>query len=118
MNVELLSELAREKVWSRIHLLPVLQAEVDRDTVRRQLAIDAREKELMKDVDGWKAGSVYNSDRYGPILLLFILVYMEDMGYGIWDMVFGGEELVLIVDRYVRPNYVVTPSSDNMKRTR
>ncbi|RPA79126.1 GRIM-19 [Ascobolus immersus RN42] len=75
-------ELAREKVWSRIHLIPMLQAEVDRDTVRRQLAADAREKELMKDVPGWKNGSVYNSDRY------------------------------------VRPNYVVTPSQDNMKRTR
>jgi hypothetical protein len=28
------------------------------------LAADAREKELMKDVPGWKEGSVYNSDRY------------------------------------------------------
>jgi hypothetical protein len=30
------SELAREKMWSRIHLIPVLQAEEDRDLVRRQ----------------------------------------------------------------------------------
>lgn len=41
------SELAREKMWSRIHLIPVLQAEVDRDLVRRHLADQAREKELL-----------------------------------------------------------------------
>ncbi|KAI6372090.1 hypothetical protein MCOR25_003824 [Pyricularia grisea] len=53
------NELAREKMWARIHLIPALQAEEDRDAVRRHLADQAREKELM--------GSnfpVYNSDRY------------------------------------------------------
>ncbi|KAK5075549.1 hypothetical protein LTS08_001385 [Lithohypha guttulata] len=40
-------ELAREKMWSRIHLTPLLQAEEDRDQVRRWYADQAREKELL-----------------------------------------------------------------------
>ena len=53
------SELAREKVWARIHLTPVLQAETDRDLVRRDWADKAREKALL----GTQT-KVYNSDRY------------------------------------------------------
>ncbi|QIX00981.1 hypothetical protein AMS68_006498 [Peltaster fructicola] len=41
------NELAREKMWSRIHLIPLLQAEEDRDQVRRYWADQAREKELL-----------------------------------------------------------------------
>ena len=52
------SELAREKMWARIHLIPLLQAEEDRDQVRRYWAQQAREKELM----GVET-KVYNSDR-------------------------------------------------------
>jgi hypothetical protein len=54
------SELAREKMWARIHLIPALQAEEDRDQVRRYLADRAREKELLGSET-----RVYNSDRYG-----------------------------------------------------
>ncbi|ROW02516.1 hypothetical protein VMCG_06009 [Cytospora schulzeri] len=53
-------ELAREKMWSRIHLIPALQAEEDRDQVRRYLADQARERELM----GGENFKVYNSDRF------------------------------------------------------
>lgn len=53
------SELAREKMWSRIHLIPMLTAEEDRDLVRRHLADQAREKELLGS-----STSAYNSDRY------------------------------------------------------
>uniref|UniRef100_A0A8H7KBZ6 NADH dehydrogenase [ubiquinone] 1 alpha subcomplex subunit 13 n=1 Tax=Bionectria ochroleuca TaxID=29856 RepID=A0A8H7KBZ6_BIOOC len=53
------NELAREKMWARIHLTPLLQAEEDRDQVRRYWADQAREKELMGE--NFK---VYNSDRY------------------------------------------------------
>jgi hypothetical protein len=56
------SELAREKMWSRIHLIPVLQAEEDRDLVRRHLADKARERELL----GGET-KVYNNDRYGML---------------------------------------------------
>jgi NADH dehydrogenase (ubiquinone) 1 alpha subcomplex subunit 13 len=52
-------ELAREKMWSRIHLTPLLQAEEDRDQVRRFYADQAREKELL----GTQT-SPYNTDRY------------------------------------------------------
>ena len=58
------SELAREKMWSRIHLIPVLQAEEDRDLVRRHWAQQAREKELMG-----AETKVYNNDRYATDLL-------------------------------------------------
>lgn len=53
------SELAREKVWSRLHLVPMLQAEEDRDQARRYFADKARERELLgTDM------KVYNSDKY------------------------------------------------------
>lgn len=44
-------ELAREKMWTRIHLTPLLVAEEDRQYVRRRFADDAREKELMGSVE-------------------------------------------------------------------
>jgi hypothetical protein len=47
-------ELVREKTWSRIHLVPLLLAEGDRDTYRREQAALEREKEIMKDVKGWE----------------------------------------------------------------
>ncbi|KAK8040302.1 NADH-ubiquinone oxidoreductase subunit [Apiospora marii] len=53
------NELAREKMWSRIHLIPLLQAEEDRDLARRHMADQAREKQLTGD--NFK---VYNSDRF------------------------------------------------------
>ncbi|EPQ28255.1 uncharacterized protein PFL1_04082 [Pseudozyma flocculosa PF-1] len=58
-------ELKRERAWSRIHLIPMLMAEADRDAYRREQAQLAREKEIMKDVPDWEAGkSVYNTKRY------------------------------------------------------
>ncbi len=55
------SELGREKMWSRIYIIPLLQAEEDRDQARRYFADQAREKELFGSTS-----SPYNSDRYGP----------------------------------------------------
>ena len=49
-------------MWSRIHLIPVLQAEEDRDLVRRHLADKAREKELLG-----AETKVYNNDRYASL---------------------------------------------------
>ncbi|CAG8477726.1 7052_t:CDS:2 [Ambispora leptoticha] len=61
------SELERENMWSRIHLVPLLQAEQDRDTYRREQAAIKREAEIMKDVPGWKPGEkVYHTKRYIP----------------------------------------------------
>ncbi|KAL1602777.1 hypothetical protein SLS60_006198 [Paraconiothyrium brasiliense] len=56
------NELAREKMWARIYLIPALQAEEDRDQVRRYLADKAREKELL----GTET-KVYHSDRHVPM---------------------------------------------------
>ncbi|PQE07963.1 hypothetical protein CJF32_00003105 [Rutstroemia sp. NJR-2017a WRK4] len=53
------NELAREKMWSRIHLIPLLTAEQDRDLVRRHWADLKREKELLGSQT-----SPYNSDRF------------------------------------------------------
>ncbi|ODA81359.1 hypothetical protein RJ55_04324 [Drechmeria coniospora] len=53
------NELAREKMWARIHLIPLLQAEEDRDQVRRYLADQKREKALMGENT-----KVYHSDRF------------------------------------------------------
>ena len=46
-------------MWSRIHLIPLLQAEEDRDLVRKHFADRAREKALLG-----RETSPYNSDRY------------------------------------------------------
>ena len=62
------SELAREKMWSRIHLIPLLQAEEDRDLVRKHFADLAREKELMG-----KETSAYNGDRYVLLPLMLAM---------------------------------------------
>lgn len=51
-------------MWARIHLIPALQAEEDRDQVRRYLADKAREKELL----GTET-RVYHSDRWVSLLL-------------------------------------------------
>lgn len=59
------SELAREKMWSRIYLTPMLQAEEDRDQVRRYWANKEREKALLGE-----ESHVYHSDRYVPFLSL------------------------------------------------
>lgn len=53
-----ISELAREKIWSRLHILPLLQAEEDRDQARRFFADKARERELLG-----QETKVYNSNR-------------------------------------------------------
>jgi hypothetical protein len=56
-------------MWSRIHLIPLLTAEEDRDLVRRHVADQAREKKLMGSET-----SPYNSDRYvsSHVILLHI----------------------------------------------
>ncbi|KAH8175205.1 GRIM-19 protein [Sarocladium implicatum] len=53
------NELAREKMWARINLIPLLQAEEDRDQVRRYWADQAREKALVGD-----NMKVYHSDKF------------------------------------------------------
>lgn len=44
-------------MWGRLHLVPLLLAEGDRDAFRRSEAAVAREKEIMKDVPGWEVSA-------------------------------------------------------------
>jgi len=58
-------ELFRESQWARLHLIPLLEAESDRDLYRRQYAAMEREQEIMRDVPGWRAGdNVYHGQRF------------------------------------------------------
>lgn len=58
-------------MWSRLYLAPLLQAEEDRDQVRRYYADKAREKELLGTEE-----KVYNSDRcVFPISEAICLIY-------------------------------------------
>lgn len=50
-------------MWGRIHLIPVMQAEEDRDQVRRYLADQAREKELLGT-----NSSPYHGDRWVKVV--------------------------------------------------
>merc|ERR1712093_907550 len=70
------NELTREKMWSRIHLIPLLTAEEDRDLVRRHYADQAREKALLGSQT-----SPYNSDRY----VFFSLVPEGELRSGLVD---------------------------------
>jgi hypothetical protein len=71
-------------MWARMHIAPVLQAEEDRDQVRRYLADQEREKQLLG-----KVTKVYNSDRY------VILSLMAS----------------LMLARFVKPTYGVMPNT-------
>jgi hypothetical protein len=46
-------EIRVEKAWNRISLVPLLQAETDRDIVRRQEAYKQKESTIMQSVDNW-----------------------------------------------------------------
>lgn len=89
------SELQREKMWSRIHIMPLLQAEADRDQVRRHLADKAMEVELMG-----KETQVYESDRWVIILLLLLL-----FSWVVTDVF----TVFFLRYRFVRPTFAVVP---------
>lgn len=62
-------------MWSRLYIAPLLQAEEDRDQVRRYYADKEREKELLGS-----EMKVYNSDRYvslsGVRWFLHLLIFL------------------------------------------
>ena len=86
------SELAREKMWSRIHLIPMLQAEEDRDQVRRHFADKARERELLG-----AETKVYHSDRYA----FFPIPRRKHRQKG---------RRLMMRCSFVRPTFAVTPN--------
>lgn len=95
MNSYRYSELVREKMWTRVHLTPLLQAEEDRDQVRRHFADKEREKKLLGSET-----KVYHSDRYVDthtevISICPALVLLT---------------FVIFLRSFVRPTYAYTPS--------
>ena len=79
-------------MWARIHLIPVLQAEADRDLVRRHWADLAREKELMG-----KETSAYNGERYVHVLGTEV------------DSMYGLNTSADVECRFVRPTFAISP---------
>ncbi|XP_035169766.1 NADH dehydrogenase [ubiquinone] 1 alpha subcomplex subunit 13, partial [Oxyura jamaicensis] len=56
-----------EDLEARIALMPLLQAEADRRTLRILRQNLDEEAKIMKDVPGWKVGeSVFHTDRWVP----------------------------------------------------
>ncbi|ODV97007.1 hypothetical protein PACTADRAFT_48787 [Pachysolen tannophilus NRRL Y-2460] len=75
-------ELKREKLWSRIYLLPLLQAEQDRNVVRRTFAYYKKEGEIMKNVPWWEVKSTYNSkDVFHPPQTALIGKQLDEDGF-------------------------------------
>lgn len=86
--------MAREKMWSRIHLIPVMQAEEDRDQVRRMLADKAREKELLGG-----ESQIYHGDRYVLLDLIEDLWEKQAASLGVFwhvDMQHNSEKVDVV----------------------
>jgi hypothetical protein len=64
-------------MWSRIYLIPLLQAEEDRSTVRLKLADQAREKELLGSVTNPYHGDRYVVERARQRELLFLRFFFS-----------------------------------------
>ncbi|ORY33597.1 hypothetical protein BCR33DRAFT_519843 [Rhizoclosmatium globosum] len=96
-------EIRREKAWARISLVPLLQAETDRDVVRRLSSAAAKESELMSHspVDkNWSA-----IDLKTPVKGI--------ARYGAFDETRQEAQPVYHTERYVAPTYLfVAPDSD------
>ncbi|KAJ3209304.1 hypothetical protein HDU67_006277 [Dinochytrium kinnereticum] len=92
-------ELRREKAWARIHLVPLLQAETDRDLVRRLDSVKSQEAQIMKNVDGWSP-----LDLKAPV---------RGVGrYGYYNA--AAAEPVYHTEKYVKPTYIfLPPESDH-----
>jgi len=56
-------ELARERMWARFHLTPMLQAEKDRDDYRRLAAMQQREDKVTEGIPNFPKKD-YNSNRF------------------------------------------------------
>ena len=94
-------ELLREKAYARIFLAPLLQAETDRDLVRRLDCLKGREAGMMKDRTDWSV-----LDLKAPV---------QGIGKGgVRDS--AQSEPVYHTKRYVSPTYVYLPQ-DNKEDT-
>ncbi|KAF7290952.1 hypothetical protein HMN09_01273800 [Mycena chlorophos] len=57
-------ELRREQMWTRIHLIPLLMAEADREAYAESQRRAVVEGEIMKNVKSWGPDSSYHNPRY------------------------------------------------------
>ncbi|KAJ1342322.1 hypothetical protein BSLG_003245 [Batrachochytrium salamandrivorans] len=88
------TEIRREKAYARIFITPLLQAETDRDLVRRLDSLKRRETEAMKDNPDWVP-----FDLKAPV---------SGIGKGgVFDP--SQSEPVYHTRRYVSPTYVYLP---------
>ncbi|KAJ3196296.1 hypothetical protein HK101_009404 [Irineochytrium annulatum] len=93
-------ELRREKLWARIHLVPLLQAETDRDAVRRLESLKNNEAKIMEDVPGWV-----------PMSLTDPVPGLGKRG----ERDNRAAEPVYHTKRHVAPNYVFLPADDEKR---
>ncbi|KAJ3187040.1 hypothetical protein HDU85_007078 [Gaertneriomyces sp. JEL0708] len=93
-------ELRREKAWARINLVPLLQAETDRDLVRRLAAAQKSESEIMKDVNDWNG--------------LDLKARTPGIGKG-GKRDYHQAEPVYHTERYVNPSFVFLPWSGDAR---
>ncbi|KAJ3010837.1 UNVERIFIED_CONTAM: hypothetical protein HDU68_001947, partial [Siphonaria sp. JEL0065] len=96
-------ELRREKAWNRISLVPLLQAETDRDLVRRLASNAAKESAIM-------AKSATDRDWSAVDLKTPVKGISR---FGAFDDTRQDATPVYYTDRYVAPTYLfVAPDSD------
>ncbi|KAJ3055842.1 hypothetical protein HK097_009045 [Rhizophlyctis rosea] len=91
-------ELHREHQWMRINIVPLLQAETDRDYVRRAEAYKKREKLIMQDADpDWQPWDLKAPTR--------------GIGKrGVFDL--NQAEPVYHTERHVMPKHLFVPGDD------
>ncbi|KAJ3378005.1 hypothetical protein HDU84_008028 [Entophlyctis sp. JEL0112] len=92
-------ELNREKAWNRISLIPLLQAEADRDHVRRLASSRAKESAIME-----------KSHSNGDWAALDLKTPVKGIArYGAYDESKQHATPVYYTNRYVRPSFVFIP---------
>ncbi|KAJ3226634.1 hypothetical protein HK099_004515 [Clydaea vesicula] len=99
-------ELSREKAWARIHLVPLLQAETDRDIVRRLEAAKKREQVIIDN----QAPTVKEQRNFQA---LDLKAKTPGVGrYGGYDP--KQAQPVYHTDRYVAPTFLLLPKEKIM----
>ena len=54
-------------MWARLYMLPLVQAEWDREWMKWRADQLEQERAIMKDVPGWEVGkSPFHHDRFAP----------------------------------------------------
>lgn len=87
-------ELMREKTWSRIHLIPLLEAEHDRDEYRRAAAENTVEAAIMKRHKFWRVRALHN-DLLTAVQLTYDLLDLIQPGASVYFHDRGDNERVV-----------------------